>query len=62
MYPDKVKETLTEHGVELFHTLFEISPMLVELFPFKDGDGQPIKASKCFFFFGGGGEREQPIV
>lgn len=50
MYPEKVKEALTAHGVKLFHALFESYPMLLELFPFKDDSGMPIQAGKFSSF------------
>eukprot|EP00898_Chlorokybus_atmophyticus_P001881 jgi/Chlat1/2694/Chrsp180S02868 len=41
-FPREAKAALTKTGILVFKNLFEISPRLLELFPFKDQDGQPI--------------------
>lgn len=41
--PANVEAKLTAAGVLLFNNLFEMSPNLLELFPFKDASGVPIK-------------------
>eukprot|EP00899_Mesostigma_viride_P019797 jgi/Mesvir1/27819/Mv07497-RA.2 len=44
-FPEKTRTALEEYGAKLFHCLFEISPALLELFPFRDPvTGVPVEA------------------
>ncbi|KAG2495439.1 hypothetical protein HYH03_006385 [Edaphochlamys debaryana] len=43
-FPAESKQLVEEFGVKFFLGLFEQSPVLLSLFPFKDSDGKPVLA------------------